>query len=339
VGYHLDLMARPGKRQRRGGLIRFVASRILTLIPTFVLVSAMTFLLFELAPGDPAVVAAGGADASEDVLEATRERLGLNEPVVVRYAEWLGDIMRGDLGTSFVSGLPVMDLIAARAPTTIALTLAAMIVAAALALPAGTVAAAKPSSWVDRMVTTGASLGMALPEFFLGMVLVLFLALRLSLFPAGGYAPFFNGPAAWLSSITLPALTLGFGAAAELTRYVRSGLRAVLGRDYIVAHHAKGLSRISILLKHGLRNAAIPIVTVVGLQIRRLLGGAVIVEQVFNVQGVGQLAIRAVQSRDLPLILGIAVVAAITVMVVNMLVDLTYPLLDPRVRDAGFASA
>ncbi|MEA2742949.1 MAG: peptide/nickel transport system permease protein [Acetobacteraceae bacterium] len=307
--------------------------RILSTIPILVLVGLITFLLIHLTPGDPAAVVAGD-NATTEAIEAARHRLGLDQPFLVQFWHWLHGVVTGDLGTSFTSGRPVASLIFDRLPITLSLTAGSTLVGLGISVPLGVFAAMRRGSWMDRATIFTTSLGIAAPEFFIGLLLVLVVALELGLLPATGYVPFADDPVEWFLRLVLPSLTLGVGVAAELARQVRGAMIDVLSRDYIQTARAKGLSTLSIIVKHGLKNAAIPVVTVLGLQIRRLLGGAVIVEQIFAMNGVGSLAVRAVFLRDLPVLLGVALITAVIVLVVNLFVDMSYGYFDPKVRQA-----
>lgn len=312
-------------------MLQLVVRRLLALVPLLFLVSLIVFSLVLIIPGDPAITIAG-ENATEAQVEATRERLGLNDPLIVQYGRWAGSAIQGDLGTSLFSSRSVSGAIAERFPVTLTLTAASLAVALMISIPAGIAAATRRGTWIDRASTFGASLGVAMPNFWLGLVFVLVFALWNPWFPATGYVPLTEDPWRWLRHITLPALTLGTAAAAETTRQLRSSLSDVLQQDYIRTARAKGLPGWVVTLKHGLKNAAVPVVTVIGLQVSLLLGGAVIVEQVFGIPGLGQLAIRAVLERDIPMIQGIVVATTVTVLFVNLLVDLTYGWLNPKVR-------
>lgn len=311
--------------------VRFLARRVVSTLPVLVIVALLTFLMLELTPGDPASVVAG-ADASAEQIEAARERLGLDRPLSRRFTDWAGNVVRGDLGESFTSGVPVLESIVGRLPITLSLTVGALLVGLLVSIPAGIFAAMKSGSWLDRFTIFNTSLGISSPEFFIGLLAILVFSLTFGWFPATGYVPMSEGVGEWLLRLTLPSLTLGVGVAAELTRHVRASMRDVLQRDYIQTARAKGLSTASVIGKHGFKNAALPVVTVLGLQVRRLLGGTVIVEQIFAINGVGTLAVRAVFHRDLPVLLGIALITALIVLLVNLLVDLSYGYLDPKVR-------
>ena len=311
----------------------YLIRRILAAIPILILVGLITFLLIHLTPGDPAAVVAG-ENASLEAIEAARHRLGLDQPFLLQFWHWLRAVSVGDLGTSFTSGRPVTDLIFDRMPVTLSLTAGSTLIGVGLAVPLGVFAAIKRGSYLDRITIFGTSLGIAAPEFFIGLLLVLIVALNWGWLPATGYIPFAEDPVEYFRRLALPSLTLGLGVAAELARQVRGAMIDVLSRDYIQTARAKGLSTLSIIVKHGLKNASIPVVTVLGLQIRRLLGGAVIVEQIFAMNGVGSLAVRAVFLRDLPVLLGVALSTAVVVLFVNLLVDMSYGYFDPKVRTA-----
>ena len=311
--------------------LRYLARRLGSTIPMLVMVGLITFLLIHITPGDPAAVVAG-ENASQEAIDAARVRLGLDKPFPVQFWHWLAGVLSGDLGTSFTSGKPVTTLIFDRMPITLSLTAGATLIGLLIAVPLGVFAATQRGSWLDKTTIFGTSLGIAAPEFFIGLLLVLLVALEWGWLPATGYIPFEEDPVEWLRRLTLPSITLGLGVAAELARQVRGAMIDVLSRDYIQTARAKGLSGFSIIIKHGLKNAAIPVVTVLGLQIRRLLGGTVIVEQIFAMNGVGSLAVRAVFLRDLPVLLGVALTTAVIVLIVNLLVDMSYGYFDPKVR-------
>lgn len=313
--------------------LHFVGRRILSTLPVLVIVALLTFLMLELTPGDPAAVVAG-ADATPEAIEAARESLGLNRPLHERFVDYMGSVAVGDLGTSYTSGEPVLASILERLGVSLSLTVGALLIGLLIALPAGIFAAVRSGSWLDRFTIFNTSLGVSSPEFFVGLVLILVFSLTLGWFPATGYVPFTKDPVDWLVRLVLPSLTLGVGVAAELTRHVRASMRDVLQRDYIQTARAKGLSPVSVIGKHGLKNAALPVVTVMGLQVRRLLAGTVIVEQIFAMNGIGTLAVRAVFHRDLPTLLGVALTTAVIVLLVNLVVDLSYGYLDPKVRAA-----
>jgi peptide/nickel transport system permease protein len=312
-------------------MAQLVIRRLLALIPMVFLVSLMVFALVLLIPGDPAITISG-ENATEAQIEATRERLGLNDPVLVQYGRWAGNAIQGDLGTSLFSSRSVSGAIAERFPVTLTLTLAALIVALAISIPAGIIAAMNRGTWIDRLATVGASAGVAMPNFWIGLVLIILFALWNPWLPALGYVSITEDPWRAIRHLILPAITLGTSAAAETTRQLRSALSDVLHQDYIRTAKAKGLRGRAVIVRHALKNAAVPVITVIGLQVSLLLGGSVIVEQVFGIPGLGQLAIRAVLERDIPMIQGVVVVTTVIVLFVNLLVDLAYGWLNPKVR-------
>ncbi len=314
-------------------MVQLIGKRLIALVPLLFLVSLMVFSLVMLVPGDPAVTIAG-ENATEAQIDATRERLGLNDPVVVQYGRWVGNALQGDLGESLFSSQSVTDSIRTRFPTTFSLTLGAVVVALAIGIPAGIIAATRQGTWIDRLTTLGATAGVAVPNYVLGLLLILFFAIWRPWLPATGYVSFSEDPGGWLRHLILPAITLGTAGAAVVARQLRSSLYDVLQQDYVRTASAKGLRRSRVVLKHGMKNAAVPVVTVLGLQISFLLGGTVIVEVIFGIPGLGQLAISAVQERDIPLIQGIVVATTVIVVVVNLVVDLFYGYLNPRVRSS-----
>ena len=312
-------------------MIKFALRRLLSALPTLALVSVLVFALVQLSPGDPAVVAAGPEASAEQIAEV-REQLGLNAPVLEQYFSWAGGALTGDLGNSILSGYGVMSSISERLPVTLSLALLSIIVALLIAIPMGTIAAVKSGSWVDRAVILLTSAGIAIPSFAVGLLLIYLFALTLSWLPATGFTPLEESPWQWFRGLLLPSIALGLAVAAELARHIRASLRDVLQSDYVRTARAKGLGTWKVLGKHGLKHAAIPVVTVLGLQISHLLGGAIVVEQVFGLPGVGSLAVRAVFTRDYPVIQGVALLAAVAVILINILVDLSYSYFNPRIR-------
>jgi peptide/nickel transport system permease protein len=312
-------------------VLRFILQRLLALIPLLLIVSLMVFSLVLLIPGDPAYLLAG-EDATAEEVEAIREEMGLNKPVLVRYGLWLGALVQGDLGTSLFSDQPVLDVILERLPVTLSLALAASLIALAIAVPAGIVAGTRPGRISDRVVTVGSSIGLAVPNFWLGLMLVLVLAIQNPWFPATGYTPISDSLVGWWQHIVLPAFTLGLAAAAILTRQLRGAMVDVMQQDYVRTARAKGLPYRKVVAKHALKNAAIPMVTILGLQTNSLLGGTVIVEQIFGMPGIGQLAVASVFTRDLPMIQGVVIMSVFVAVLVNLLVDISYGYFNPKVR-------
>lgn len=312
-------------------MLKFFLWRLLGAVPVFLVVSFLVFGLVLLIPGDPAVTIAG-PDATTEQIVAIRTELGLDRPFLVQYADWLGGALRGDLGTSLFTSRAVTTSIRDSFPVTLALTLSAVLVSLLVSVPLALASALRRGGWGDRLATVASSIGIALPSFWLGLMLVLVFSLTLGWLPATGYIPLTDDPAGWLRHITLPALTLGIAAAAESTRQLRGSVIEVLQQDYVRTAWAKGLRARMVVGKHVLKNASVPLVTVTGLQVTLLLGGALVVEQVFGVPGLGQVAIGAVTTRDLPVIQGIVLVAVLAAMLSNLLVDLTYGYLNPKVR-------
>jgi peptide/nickel transport system permease protein len=315
-------------------VLQYTVKRVLMMVPLLFLVSLGVFALVLLIPGDPAITIAG-ENATEAEIEATRERLGFNDPVIVQYLAWAGSALTGDLGTSLFSNESVTGAILGRFPVTISVATAAMTVALLIAVPAGIIAAVHRGRWPDRLATLLASIGISMPNFWVGILLIIVLALMFPIFPAVGYTPMAEGVGAWAWGLVLPGITLGTTVAAEITRQLRGSLYDVMQQDYIRTARANGLRGGVIIAKHGLKNAAVPVVTVIGFQVGFLLGGSVIVERVFGLPGLGDLAIRAVLQRDIPMIQGIVVVTALVVMLINLAVDLSYGYLNPKVRQQG----
>jgi peptide/nickel transport system permease protein len=293
-------------------------------------VSILTFGLTFLTPGDPARTVLRqqyGQTPSRAVVEAFREKHGLDEPLVVQYVDWLIGILQGDLGNSYLSGRPVVELLAEALPPTLQLSTAALVVALVVAVPAGVLSAVHQGEWIDTLSQLAALIGVSMPNFWLGYLLIIAFSLQLSLFPVAG-----NGG---LSHLVLPAVALGTGMTAIITRLVRMSLLEVLDEPYVKTARSKGLSERIVVYKHALRNALIPVVTVVGLQFGFLLSGAVVVEIVFQRPGLGVLLVDAVFARDYPVVQGAVLLIAVLFVLTNTLVDLTYQYLDPRIQLGG----
>jgi peptide/nickel transport system permease protein len=309
-----------------------IGRRLLAAIPLLLFVSLFVFALLELVPGDAARSVAGET-ATEEEVAATRERLGLDDPFFVRYFTWLWNALQGDLGTSLYSSEGVTSIIAQRLPITASLAVVALIMAIVVGIPIGILAAVRANSFLDRAVTAMAALLMSVPPFVVGLVLVIVFAINMNVFPATGYSEIAEaGLGGWLQHLILPGIAIASISAAEFARQTRGALVDTLGMDYIRTVRAKGLRQPMIIGKHALKNAGIPIVTVVGLQVGRVLAGAVTVEFVFAIPGFGSLAVQSVNQRDVPVILGIVMVSAVVVIVANILVDLSYGYFNPRTR-------
>ncbi len=314
-------------------MLQVALRRLLLLIPLLFVVSIIVFGLLVIIPGDPVSVILGD-QATPAQIASTRERLGLDDPIIERYGRWAGNAVRGDLGTSLFNSYPVADAIRDRLPVTLSLVGVAFFLAIVTGIPAGVVAGSRPGSAVDRVLTIGTSAGVAMPNFWLGLVLSLILALELGWFPATGYVGITDSLTGWLQHIFLPALTLSAACSAELVRQTRAGMIEVLEQDYIRTARSKGLREMRILSRHALRNAMIPIVTIMGLQVSRLFGTSIIVEQIYGLQGVGSLAVRAVFDRDIPTIQGVVLAATVVVLVTNLVVDISYGYFNPSIRRA-----
>lgn len=312
-------------------MLRLIGQRLLAMLPLLFIVSVLTFSFTALLPSDPVDLIIGDR-GSEEQYQAARERLGLNDPVIVRYFNWLGRALHGDLGTSFFNSVQVKDAVLQRLPATLSLTAASVVISLIVGMSAGVAAALRPQSWIDRLATFGATIGQAIPNFWFGILLVALFAVNLRWFPATGYTPITQSPLGWLNGITLPACALGLSTSAAIARQVRSSMVGVLQQDYIRAARAQGLSTPRVVMKHALKNALIPVVTVLSFQITILLGGALIVEQVFAINGIGSLAITAVRRQDIPMIQGIVLVLVLMVMAIQLCTDILYGLLNPKAR-------
>lgn len=312
-------------------MIRYLQTRALALVVILLLMSVVVFSFLHLTPGDP-VEAMLGTEVDQATKDGLRHALGLDRPLPLQYALWLSRAVRGDLGASIQMHQPVAAVLLEKLPVTLELTTAAAIVGLAIALPAGVLAAVRRNSMVDLTAMGVALGGVSIPSFWLGVMLILLFALHWRLFPSIGYVPFSQDPAEALRHLVLPAVTLGLGLAGALTRMVRSGVLEELGAEYVRTARAKGLRFAAVVTRHVLRNALLPTLTVLGVQVSVLLGGAVITEQIFAWPGVGQLAVQAVQSRDYPVLQGSILVIAVLATVVQLGVDLAYAMLDPRIR-------
>lgn len=310
----------------------YVARRLLALIPLLLIISFIVFALVLLIPGDPARELAGGLRARPEDVVKVRRQLNLDKPLVQQYTIWLGKAVRGDLGTSFTKNATVASEIKARFPRTFSLALGALVVTMLLGLPAGILAGTRPGSFLDRALAVGTSAGIAMPDYWLAMLLVVLFAVKLNTLPAIGYVEFSTSPTAWATHLYLPWIALGLGGAATLARQLRGALIDVLDQDYIRTAGAKGLRRRVIIGKHALKNAAIAPVTVVGLQFAYLLGGTVLIEYIFSINGMGQYFFLALNQKDLPVIQGVTLVVALTFVLINLVVDVLYAYLNPKVR-------
>lgn len=313
-------------------MLGYIAKRILATIPVMLIVAVFVFLMLRLAPGDPAAVIAGDYATTEDV-ERIREQLGLNEPIPVQLAQWLGQLAKGDLGQSIFSKKPVIELIGQRIEPTLLLALTTIVFSVLVAVPLGTIAAWRAGSFVDRGVMMFSVGGFSIPVFVLGYILIYTLAIQLKILPVQGYkSPFEHGIGSFLYHIILPTITLSVIFIALIARMTRASVMEVLQEDYVRTARAKGQSEFKILVHHALRNAAVPIVTVIGIGIALLIGGVVVTESVYNIPGLGRLVLDAVLARDYPIIQGLILFFSFIYILVNLMIDLSYTLFDPRIR-------
>lgn len=312
-------------------MIQYIIRRLLAVIPVMVVVALFVFSLLHATPGDPATVIAGDQASPEEVAKI-RMALGLDRPLVVQFADWVWRVANLDLGTSIFTGLPVSQLIGQRIGPTMSLMAVSLFLSVLMAVPLGVLAAAKAGSWLDRALMSGAVIGFSIPVFVLGYLLAFVFSLKLDWLPTQGYVPLAEGIWQWLQRLLLPALSLGLVYAALIARIARAAMLEVLQQDFIRTARAKGASRIQVLFVHALRNAAIPIITVVGIGVALLIGGAVVTETVFAIPGLGRLTADAILRRDYPIIQGVVLFFSLVYVLVNLVVDLTYTIVDPRIR-------
>jgi peptide/nickel transport system permease protein len=312
----------------------YVVGRLAQMLLVVGLMSVIVFAIIRLIPGDPAVVLLGPEGASPEAVRALRQDLGLDQPLAVQYVRWLERVLRGDFGKSFMSKMPVSFLLKKSLPATLHLAAAALLIALVISIPTGILAAVRPRSWIDNLCTSFALAGVALPGFWLGIMLVLIFAVGLGWFPTSGYVPLDEDAAASARSVVLPALALGVSLAAALSRFLRTGMLDVLGQDYVRTARAKGLKERRVVFRHAVRNGLLSVVTVLGLQIGQLIGGSIVIEQVFNWPGIGRLILSAIQFRDYSIVQAVVLIVATGYVVINFVVDLLYVVLDPRIRYA-----
>jgi len=311
----------------------YIIKRLIAMLPVLALVSLIVFTIIHLTPGDPALIMLG-EEATPQALAALRHELGLDQPLPVQYLVWLSHVLRGDLGRSIRTNQPVIEAIMQRLPVTLELTTLAMVISIMAAIPAGIISATRRNSASDLISTTLALLGISMPSFFLAILLIFVFSLKVRWLPPMGYTPFQKGVWENLRGMILPAITLGIAAMAIVARLTRSTLLEALQQDYVRTARAKGLREQAVIYSHALKNAMIPITTILGLQIGFLLGGAVITETIFALPGVGRLVVASIFERDFPLVQGVVLFLALMHLVVNLIVDLLYAYLDPRIRMA-----
>jgi peptide/nickel transport system permease protein len=312
----------------------YILRRLVLLVPVLLIVGVVVFALVHLTPGDPAAVILGDRATGEDIARL-RDQLGLNDPLPVQFVRWFGRVLRLDFGESIFLGGSVGDALLGRVQPTVLLTLYALAIQILFGVSAGVVAAVRHNSPIDRVLTVVAISGAAIPTFFLGILLILVFAVRLRWLPSGGYVPLTENPAAHLKAMLLPAFALGFSSAGLLARLVRSSMLDVMREDYVRTAFAKGLPERLVVVRHALRNALIPALTVIGTSVGALLGGAVVTETVFTIPGMGRLVVQSIARRDYPVIQGAIMAIAMTYVLVNLVVDLLYVYTDPRVRLGG----
>ncbi|WP_425052215.1 ABC transporter permease [Psychromarinibacter sp. S121] len=312
-------------------MLRYLLSRLISLVLSLAVASLVIFAMLEIIPGDPAAVMLG-LNAEPEAVAALRTELGLDLPLAQRYAAWVGRMLQGDFGTSYTYRVPVADLISARLGVSLPLTLYAIFLSTALAIPLGVWAASRHGRPADLAIMGVTQLGIAVPNFWFAMILVLIFAIRLGWFASGGFPGWDAGLFAGLKALTLPALALALLQASILARVMRSSLLETLHRDYIRTARAKGLSRSRAILRHAFRNALIPVMTILGMQVSVLIAGAIVVENVFFLPGLGRLIFQAVTQRDLIVVEAVVMLLVFAVVVVNFLVDLAYAVVDPRLR-------
>ncbi len=312
-------------------MILLTLRRLLSAIPVLFIVSLISFGLMRLIPGDPAAAIAGIA-ATPAQIEQLRRDLGLDEPLLMQLLHYYQGLLQGDFGKSLLLGKGVLAATMERLPVTIGLSLYALVLTLLIGVTSGIIAALRQNTWVDQVAMMIAMLGISIPGFFLGLLMIIFFAVQLGWLPSGGYVPFSQDPIGWLRSTTMPAISLALLQAGLLARITRSGMLEVLRQDYVRTARAKGLPERQVILKHALANALIPIVTVVGIIISLLLSGAVVTEALFSLPGMGQLLTQAVLSRDYPMVQGGLLLVTTFLVLVNILVDVLYALIDPRVR-------
>lgn len=308
----------------------YITRRVLFMLPVALLVSFITFMLIHIVPGDPARILLG-EEATPQTVAALREQLGLNQPLATQFVIWLAHALRGDLGQSIQLQMPVTQAILSRLPVTLELGMASLLFSIVLAVPLGVVAATRPNSKLDLLVNAGSLVGTAIPSFVLGLVLIIVFAVVLRIFPPGGYVPFSEDPAQNIRDLILPMIALGTGAVAGNLRQVRSNMLEILSQDYIRTAWAKGLRAGRVHYIHALRNAMLPMLTLVGLQAGAILGGAFIIETIFLWPGIGALTVESILAKDYPIVQGTVLLSALSYMAINLLVDVGYGILDPRI--------
>jgi peptide/nickel transport system permease protein len=311
-----------------------IVSRLLSALPILLIVSLITFAMIHLIPGDPAAAIAG-LSATPEQIANIRHDLGLDQPLATQFVRWYANLLHGDLGRSLLLGQPVLEATLFRLPVTIGLSLYALVITLVIGLVTGVLAALRQNTWIDQAAMMFAMIGISLPNFYLGLLMIILFAVDLGWLPSGGYVSLWDNPLGWLAGMTMPAISLALLLAGLLARITRSTMLEVLRQDYIRTARAKGLPRRLVVVKHALSNALIPIVTVIGIIVSLLISGSVVTETLFSIPGVGQLLTQAVLNRDYPTVQGGLLIVTALLVLVNIGVDVIYAFLDPRVRYDG----
>ena len=312
-------------------MLGYIVRRLISTIPVMGVVAIVIFAILRLTPGDPAAIIAGDS-ATVEQLQRIRQQLGLDQPIPVQFVRWVGDLLQGDLGLSLISGVPVTDMIVGRMGPTLFLTLTVIAFSIVVAVPLGMVAAWTQGSALDRAISALSVLGFSVPSFVIGYLLILFFAIDLGWLPIQGYRPPAEGFWPFFQRLILPTITLGLGYVALIARITRTGMLEVMGEDFVRTARAKGAGELTVMLRHALVNAAVPIVTIIGVGIAHLMSGVVVTETVFNLPGLGRLVVEAVLARDYPVIQGLILFFSFAYILINLLIDISYTALDPRIR-------
>lgn len=312
-------------------MLGYIVQRILAAIPVMGFVALFVFLLLRLTPGDPAAIIAGDA-ATQAQLEIIRERLGLNDPLHVQFFTWIGNLLRGDFGTSIISGTPVLSMIGGRLEPTVSLAITTIVLSVVIAVPLGVIAAWRQGTLIDRFVMALSVVGFSVPIFVIGYMMIQIFAMELGWLPVQGFRSITEGFWPFAERMVLPTLTLTLLYIALIARITRTSMLEILGEDYVRTAYAKGLNENRVLMRHALRNCAVPIVTVIGIGFALIISGVVVTESVFNLPGIGRLTVDAVLARDYPVIQAVILLASLVYVVINLLIDISYVFLDPRIR-------
>jgi peptide/nickel transport system permease protein len=312
-------------------MLAFIVRRLLSTVMVMTTVAVFIFLLLHLSPGDPAAIIVGD-NATQVQIDAVRKQLGLDDPLAVQFVRWVGGVLRGDLGISIFSHEPVNKLIGQRIEPTVSLAITTLLLAVVIAVSFGVLAAWKAGTWIDRIVMVLSVVGFSVPVFVVGYLLIYLFSIKLGWLPVQGYAPIAEGLVPWIRHLILPSIALGLAYVALIARITRTTMLDVLSEDYMRTARAKGVATGPMLMKHALKNAGVPIVTVIGIGVALLIGGVVITETVFNIPGVGRLVVDAISQRDYPIIQGVTLIFSGVYVIVNLIVDLSYTVIDPRIR-------